>query len=203
MNGHNLRLSVRLSKESQDDFVREVTKTIAQLRNFPSIVVWTVFNEGWGEFVDATITKRIWKMDPSRLVDEASGWVDQGSGDIISSHNYFLPLKVKPDVDRCVALSEFGGYSWHMPDHCWAKGEFGYRKYHSRDELTAAIEALWQRDLLPNVGNGLSAIAYTELCDVEDETNGLFTYDRDVLKVDGDTIRRINQELLEAFKTAV
>ena len=199
----NLRVFLRLNHESRDAFASEVSNTIQQLHNFPSIVVWTVFNEAWGEFLDATITKRIWKTDPSRLVDEASGWVDQGGGDINSSHNYFLPLKVKPDPNRCVALSEFGGYSWHMPDRSWAKGEFGYRKYHSSEELTSAIEALWQRDLLPNVANGLSAIAYTEVCDVEDETNGLFTYDREVLKVDGETIRRLSQELLEAFEDAI
>ena len=102
-----------------------------------------------------------------------------------------------------MALSEFGGYSWHMPDRSWAEGEFGYRKYHSSEELTAAIEALWERELVPNVGRGLSAIAYTEVCDVEDETNDLFTYDRDVLKVDGDVIRRINQELLDEFNGVV
>ena len=199
----NLRVFLRLSEESRDGFVREVSDTIEQLRNFLSIVVWTVFNEAWGEFFDATITKYIWKTDPSRLVDEASGWVDQGSGDIKSSHNYFLPLKMKPDLNRCVALSEFGGYSWHMPDRSWTEGEFGYRKYHSREELTSAIEALWHRDLVPNVVNGLSAIAYTEVCDVEDETNGLYTYDRDVLKVDGDVIRAINQELLDTFQEVV
>ena len=83
------------------------------------------------------------------------------------------------------------------------KGEFGYRKYHSSEELTSAIEALWQRDLVPNVANGLSAIAYTEVCDVEDETNGLFANARDVLKVDGDVIRKINQELLDEFNGVV
>ena len=111
----NLRVFLRRSQESKDAFASEVSDTIEQLRNFPSIVVWTVFNEAWGEYLDATITKRIWKTDPSRLVDEASGWVDQDSGDINSSHNYFLPLKLNPDLNRCVALSEFGGYSWHMP----------------------------------------------------------------------------------------
>ena len=199
----NLRVFLRLTQESREQFVLEVDKTIHQLRNFPSIVVWTVFNEAWGEFVDASILKRIWRTDPTRLVDQASGWVDQGGGDINSTHNYFLPLKVKPVRDRCIALSEFGGYSWHIPEHCWARGEFGYRKYRSRQALTSAIEALWRHDLLSNVVNGLSAIVYTEVSDVEDETNGLLTYDREVLKVDGDLLRTVNDELLQTFEDLV
>ena len=196
----NLRVFAHDSEESQEEFAREVTMTIEQLANFPSIVVWTVFNEGWGQFEAGGITKRIRKMDPSRLVDEASGWYDQGGGDITSIHNYFLPLIVRPQPDRCVALSEFGGYSWHIPDHAWASGEFGYRKYHTSSTLTLAIEVLWKRDLFPNLKNGLSAAVYTEVSDVEDETNGLLTYDREILKVDGESISRINRELLQAFE---
>ena len=196
----NLRVFAHDSEESQEEFAREVTMTIEQLANFPSIVVWTVFNEGWGQFEAGGITKRIRKMDPSRLVDEASGWYDQGGGDITSIHNYFLPLIVQPQPDRCVALSEFGGYSWHIPDHAWASGEFGYRKYHTSPTLTLAIEVLWKRDLFPNLINGLSAAVYTEVSDVEDETNGLLTYDREILKVNGESISRINRELLQAFE---
>ena len=105
----NLRVFKRDSKNSREEFAREVTMTIRQLYNYPSVVVWTVFNEAWGEFEAGLITKQVRKMDPSRLIDEASGWVDQGGGDISSIHNYFLPLKVKPQDNRCVALSEFGG----------------------------------------------------------------------------------------------
>ena len=199
----NLRVFLRENPESRESFAQEVVKTIRQLYNFPSIVVWTLFNEAWGEFEGRRITRTITEMDPSRLVDEASGWVDQGGGDISSIHNYFLPLMVKPQDNRCVALSEFGGYSWHTPDHSWAANEFGYRKYDSREKLTSAIESLWKRDLLGNLASGLSAIVYTEVSDVEDETNGLLTYDREVLKIDRDTICRINRELLDKFESLV
>ena len=195
----NLRAFLRESKESREEFGREVTKTVRQLYNFPSIAVWTVFNEAWGECEARTFTKLIREMDSSRLVDEASGWIDQRGGDISSIHNYFLPLKVRPQKDRCVALSEFGGYSWHIPDHSWTPDEFGYRKYHTRPTLTLAIERLWKRDLLTNLESGLSAAVYTQVSDVEDETNGLLTYDREVLKVNPEKIRRINRELLETF----
>ena len=199
----NLRLFLRDSAESREEFTREVKKTIRQLLHYPSIVVWTVFNEAWGECEGAPVTRMIRQMDPTRLVDEASGWIDQGGGDIISSHNYFLPLSVKPQKNRCVALSEFGGYSWHIGDHSWTEDEFGYRRYPSREELTAAIEKLWKRDLMGNLANGLSATAYTEVSDVEDETNGLLTYDREILKVDGEKIRELNRELMELFAKLV
>jgi len=199
----NLRVFLRESEESKEAFAREVEKTIGQLSGFPSIVVWTVFNEAWGEFEAAGITKRVRELDPSRLIDEASGWIDQGGGDLSSIHNYFLPLKVRPQAKRCVALSEFGGYSWHIPEHSWTAGEFGYRKYHTRATLTLAIERLWKRDLLGNLESGLSAIVYTEVSDVEDETNGLLTYDREILKVDPEKICQINKELLEAFESIV
>ena len=114
----------------------------------------------------------------------------------------FLPLKVTPQ-DRCVALLEFGGYSWHIPEHSFTPGEFGYRKYHTRTTLTMAIDVLYKRDLFPNLAKGLSATVYTEVSDVEDETNGLLTYDREVTKVNSETIRRINRELMEAFESLV
>ena len=195
----NLRVFLRESEDSRKEFAREVAMTVQQLCNYPSIVVWTVFNEAWGEFEAGKITGMIREMDSTRLVDEASGWIDQGGGDLSSIHNYFLPLKVRPQPDRCVALSEFGGYSWHIPDHSFTPSEFGYRKYHTRATLTLAIEVLWRRDLFSNLENGLSAAVYTEVSDVEDETNGLLTYDREILKVDGEKISRINRELLEAF----
>ncbi len=195
----NFRISLREEEESRETFAKEVTQTVRQLFNYPSIVVWTVFNEAWGEFEAGGITKQILKMDSSRLIDEASGWIDQGGGDIRSLHNYFLPLVVRPQADRCVALSEFGGYSWHIQGHSFTPEEFGYRKYHSRVQLTCAIEKLWSQDLERNLDNGLSASVYTQLSDVEDETNGLMTYDREILKVDGETIRSINARLMDAF----
>ena len=199
----NLRTFVRDNAAGREDFVREVARTIRQLYNFPSIVLWVPFNEGWGQFDTQKITELIRKMDPSRLVDEASGWYDRGGGDVRSIHNYFVPLRVSPQPYRSVAVSEFGGYSWHMPEHSWADNEFGYRKYHSCEELTEAIGNLWKRDVLPNIESGLSASVYTEVSDVEDETNGLLTYDREVLKVRAEKITALNRQLAQVFASAV
>ena len=135
-------------------------------------------------------------------MDQASGWYDRGGGDVSSVHNYFVPLKIVPLTDRCAAVSEFGGFSWHLDGHSYTENEFGYRKYHSREELTEAIESLWNRDVIPNIKNGLSASVYTEVSDVEDETNGLLTYDREILKVDAERIREINRQLADAFDAA-
>ena len=195
----NLRRFLRKNEDGRKEFAREVEQTIRQLYNFPSIVLWVPFNEGWGQFETGMITKLVMKTDPSRLVDEASGWFDQGGGDVFSIHNYFVPLMVRPQSNRCVAVTEFGGYSWHIADHSWTAGEFGYRKYDSREKLTEAIVMLWQRDILPNIKNGLSASVYTEVSDVEDETNGLLTYDREVIKVDAEKILQINRQLAEVF----
>ncbi len=110
-----------------------------------------------------------------------------------------MPLKVVPQKDRSVAVTEFGGFSWHIQDHCFTENEFGYRKYHSEEELTEAIEKLWKRDVLSNIRNGLSASVYTEVSDVEDETNGLVTYDREILKVNAERIVELNRQLAEVF----
>ena len=111
-----------------------------------------------------------------------------------------LPLVVRPQADRCVALSEFGGYFWHIPEHSFTSEEFGYRKYHSSSQLTSAIERLWNQELEENLEKGLSASVHTQLSDVEDETNGLMTYDREILKVDAETLRGLNARLQEAFE---
>ena len=199
----NLRTFLRNNAKGREEFAREVRQTIRQLYNYPSIVLWVPFNEGWGQFETHRITEMVRRMDPTRLVDEASGWYDKGGGDVYSIHNYFVPLFVSTQEDRCVAVSEFGGFSWHMPDHSWAENEFGYRKYHSGEELTEAIVNLWKRDVLPNIEKGLSASVYTELSDVEDETNGLLTYDREILKVAPEKIAELNRQTAEVFAGVV
>jgi len=198
----NLRTFVRNNATGCREFVHEVEQTIRQLYNYPSIVLWVLFNEGWGQFGTQRITEMIRQQDPSRLLDAASGWHDRGGGDFSSIHNYFVPLIIKPHRYRCVAVSEFGGFSWHIQGHSYTESEFGYRKYSSLEELTSAFENLWKRDVLSNIEKGLSASVYTELSDVEDETNGLLTYDREIVKVDAERIVKINRELLDVFENA-
>lgn len=199
----NLRTFVRDNTTGRKEFVHEVEQTIRQLYNFPSIVLWVLFNEGWGQFGTQKITEMMRQQDPSRLLDAASGWHDLRGGDVASIHNYFVPLIIKPHRYRCVAVSEFGGFSWHIQGHSYTENEFGYRKYSSCEELTSAFENLWKRDVLPNIEKGLSASVYTELSDVEDETNGLLTYDREIVKIDAERIVKINRELADVFEKVV
>ena len=198
----NRWLFSRTQEAGRREYLREVKHTIRQLYHHPCIVLWTAFNEGWGQFDAGKATDLIRRADPSRLVEETSGWFDQGGGDLNSIHNYFRKLRVSPDPHRCVALTEFGGYSWHIPDRSFNEKEYGYRKYHSKEELTHGIETLWARDLFENIPKGLSASVYTQLSDIEDETNGLLTYDREEIKVDEERIREANKKLGRVFASA-
>ena len=116
-----------------------------------------------------------------------------------SIHNYFRKLRVKPQKDRVVALTECGCYSLHLPEYSYCEEEYGYRKYSSIKDLTEGIVGLWRKELIPNVRRGLSAVVYTQVTDVEDEVNGLLTYDREIVKVQEDMIRTINQEIVKAL----
>jgi len=157
------------------------------------------FNKGWGQFDAAEIAGRVKTMDPTRLIDHASGWHDQGAGDIYSRHVYFRPYRFKADdKGRAAALTECGGYSLRLEDSGEAAKEFGYKKLKSREELMAAYRKLYEQEIIPAIPKGLSAVVYTQLSDVEGETNGLLTYDRDMLKVDGDAVREINSRLTYA-----
>ena len=193
-------LLARKNKEGREEFLSEVKETIRLLYNHPCIAAWVAFNEGWGQFDAARVTKLIRKLDPTRLIDEASGWFDRRSGDMYSLHNYFRPLKVRPKKDRVFALTEFGGYFLQIPGHTVFEKMYGYRKFTSKEDLTEGIAALWRKELIPGIRRGLGATVYTQVTDVEEELNGLLTYDREVVKVDEEKILEVNRELLETFE---
>ena len=132
------------------------------------------------------------------LVDEASGWFDQGGGDVHSLHNYFYPLRIRPQK-RTVALSEYGGIAWPMPGHEPPRKTYGYGTAKDRQELTARYKKLQLKTVLPQLEKGLSALVYTQLTDVEDEVNGLFTYDRAAVKPDANAVRSVNAALAAEF----
>ena len=188
----------RSSEASREEYRRELEATVEALRCHPSIGCWVPFNEGWGQFDAAAATKKLLALDPGRLVDEASGWFDQGGGDVDSRHNYFYPLRVRPGV-RTVALSEYGGIAWPMPGHEPPGKTYGYGVARDRKDLTARYKKLQLKTVLPQLRNGLSALVYTQLTDVEDEVNGLFTYDRTELKPDATAIRSVNAALAAEF----
>ena len=188
----------RESKASREEYGQELEATVDALRAHPCIGCWVPFNEGWGQFDAKAATARLRALDPGRLVDEASGWYDQGGGDVDSRHNYFYPLRVRPG-GRAVALSEYGGIAWPMPGHEPPGRTYGYGTAKDKADLTKRYKELQLKTMLPQLKNGLSALVYTQVSDVEDEVNGLFTYDRTALKPDASAVRSCNAALAAEF----
>ena len=188
----------RESKASREEYGQELEATVDALRAHPCIGCWVPFNEGWGQFDAKAATARLRALDPGRLVDEASGWYDQGGGDVDSRHNYFYPLRVRPG-GRAVALSEYGGIAWPMPGHEPPGRTYGYGTAKDKADLTKRYKKLQLKTALPQLKNGLSALVYTQVSDVEDEVNGLFTYDRTALKPDASAVRSCNAALAAEF----
>ena len=188
----------RESKASREEYGQELEATVDALRAHPCIGCWVPFNEGWGQFDAKAATARLRALDPGRLVDEVSGWYDQGGGDVDSRHNYFYPLRVRPG-GRAVALSEYGGIAWPMPGHEPPGRTYGYGTAKDKADLTKRYKKLQLKTVLPQLKNGLSALVYTQVSDVEDEVNGLFTYDRTALKPDASAVRSCNAALAAEF----
>lgn len=177
------RLLSREAKAGRLEFIREMKETIRLLGNHPSIAAWVIFNEGWGQFQTEDMTRIVRRLDPNRLIDQASGWFDQGGGDFSSLHNYFFKLFIRPERERASVLSEFGGYSYREPGHCAKEKLYGYGICKNKKDLEKRFLGRWQgvRNLIPQ---GLSASIYTQWTDVEEEVNGVFTYDREVRKIE-------------------
>ncbi len=180
----------RDSEESRSDYYRELNETVDLLYNVPSLALWVPFNEGWGQFDSKKACEMIRKMDGTRLIDHASGWHDQGIGDFNSKHIYFSRIKFKYD-NRAFALTEYGGYSWLINEHSYNDAGYGYKLFNSQEDLQEAFRQLHEKEIMPLYKDGLSAIIYTQLSDVEDEVNGLFTYDRKVSKFDPAFVKKI------------
>ena len=195
------RLLSRAKPVSREEYAHELADTVQALRCHPCIACWVPFNEGWGQFDAGKAVQALRTLDGTRLVDEASGWFDQGGGDVHSLHNYFYPLRIRPQK-RTVALSEYGGIAWPMPGHEPPHKTYGYGTAKDRQELTARYKKLQLKTVLPQLEKGLSALVYTQLTDVEDEVNGLFTYDRAAVKPDANAVRSVNAALAAEFARA-
>ena len=186
--------------DSREQFRLEVARTVGTLESVTSIAVWVPFNEGWGQFDSADICHFVKDIDGRRLVDAASGYHDQGAGDFKSPHVYFKKYRLKKDPhERVQVLSEFGGYSLPTAGHMAADKLFGYKKFTTRADLMTAYEKLFNKEILPAIEQGLSGTIYTQVSDVEDEINGLVTFDRRVIKVDEEAVRAQNQKMTAAF----
>ena len=158
-------------------------ETVKRLENHPSIVYWTIFNEGWGQFDSQSMYEKLKNMDDTRFIATVSGWFKGADTDIIAEHVYFKSVKVKT-AEKPVIVSEFGGYAYQEKGHVFnPENEYGYKKFKTREALVSGITALYQNEIIPAISKGLCGAIYTQLSDVEDETNGLITYDRRVIKV--------------------
>ncbi len=184
----------RTDEEARTLYFTEMKEMINHLYNCPCIAVWTLFNEGWGQFDSENAYKMVKKLDKHRIVDTASGWHDMGTSDVISKHIYFTPIKVKMG-ERPYVLSEFGGLGLRIKGHTFNNKMFGYKIYKNAHTLTGAYERLYENTIIPQIKDGLSAAVYTQLTDVEDELNGLMTYDRAIEKVDINKLKKINQKV--------
>lgn len=188
----------RGEKEARDDYWRELREMIDHLYNFSCIGMWVPFNEAWGQFDANAVADWLSAYDPTRPIDHASGWFDQGGGDFRSIHTYFKALANEdPNAKRGVILSEFGGYALKLDGNVWnPETEFGYKKFDSQESLTEAYVDLLKTQLKPWIERGLSGAVYTQTTDVEIEINGYLTYDREVIKMDLDSLKEIHQELM-------
>lgn len=188
----------RTDEDGRQEYICELRDMIKNLYNHPSIVTWVPFNEGWGQFSTKKVTDFIHKLDSSRLVDSASGWFDQNCGDVNSLHYYFLGLPI-PKSDRVLALSEFGGYSLRIPKHSACQNVYGYKKFKSRQALTDGFSRLMKDTIVPSAKKGYSATVYTQLSDIEEETNGLITYDRKKVKMKSSVVQKWNEILKKSL----
>ncbi len=192
----NYVLFHRENEEGRLEYSHELSEMIRELYNCPCIALWVPFNEGWGQFDAKRAAALIESLDPTRTIDHASGWHDQKIGELRSFHVYFYPYFFKRDpLGRAVALSEFGGYNCRVDGHCFNEKDYGYRRISSLAELYRSFRKLYEEQVIPAKKQGLSAAVYTQLCDVEDELNGLMTYDRKVLKLPAGAIRKMNEKL--------
>ncbi len=187
----NYKHAGRLNADGRAMYTRETRETVELLYNVPSIVLWVPFNEGWGQFNAKDAYHLVESLDPTRLIDHASGWHDQGVGDFNSRHIYFTPIYSRLD-DRPFILSEFGGLGVRVPGHMFTKKIFCYKMYPTKEKITAAYRRLYEKKIIPYTKKGMAASVYTQLTDVEEEINGMMTYDREELKIDADTVRELN-----------
>ncbi len=196
-------IRVKRSKKAKEAFIQTALGTQKLLAPYPSVLLYTVFNEGWGQF-DADKTYRLLRNeDPTRLYDTTSGWFSQKESDVDSHHIYFKKLKLPKGGEKPLFLSEFGGFACKIPSHSFIeKGEYGYRFFRKASDWEDAVIALYENQVLPLARQGLCATVLTQLSDVEEETNGLLTYDR-IPKADASRFAEVGEKIRGAYEKFV
>ena len=172
-------------------FIRHSKETIAHLYNHPSIVAYTIFNEGWGQFQSDALYDMVKEWDVTRLVDSTSGWFAQKKNDFDSEHIYFRVISLSPGK-RPLFVSECGGYTMAVKEHMYSRyASYGYGTCENEEALTEQIAYMYENMILSFIKDGVCGCIYTQLSDVEDEINGLYTYDHRVCKVNKDKMRKL------------
>ncbi len=181
-------------------FLETMEKTVEQLRNHPSILYWTIFNEGWGQCDSDKVYDILRKLDDTRWIDSTSGWFRQEKSDVDSRHVYFRKLRMKAG-DKPLVLSEFGGYSFKVEEHVFNTDKsYGYGSCETYADFEEAVVSLYRDQVIPQIKKGLCAAIYTQVSDVEDEINGLRTYDRRAEKLRPEAMVPIARELQTAIE---
>ena len=182
-------------KASRRIFEEHMYGTMEHLYSFPSVLYYTIFNEGWGQFSADKMYEKAKAFDPMRVYDSTSGWFYRKKSDVDSRHVYFKEVKIGRLDGRPLVISEFGGYSHRVKGHLFGEDEYGYNSFPTSEEYETALRRLYSQEIKPLISKGICALVYTQVSDVEDETNGLLTYDRRVLKIDKDKTRAMMAEL--------
>ena len=185
------------SERRRNFFLIHGEETLRHLYNHPCIMLYTLFNEGWGQHDTQNLYRHFKALEPSRIWNAASGWFKNSDSDVQSEHIYFGSLKMKPTGRRPLLLTEFGGYSCALEGHRFNPDEeYGYQKYPTVEDFRAALEKLYREGILPQIKTGLCGCILTQVSDVEDETNGLVTYDRMVIKADREEMQALARDLM-------
>jgi len=181
-----------ISKTAADSalFMGELTRMIETKFNNPSIIMWVVYNEGWGQYNTQAVTDYVTAFDTTRLVNSASGWTDRGTGHVLDIHNYPEPVAPRTEKARATVLGEFGGLGLPVQGHTWEQKNWGYEKMGDTTALLKKYTEFYAVVRQMVAEKGLSASVYTQTTDVETETNGLMTYDRKVDKMGFANVRK-------------
>ncbi len=190
----------RGTKDQKEFFIQHTKDTLNHLYNHPCIIGYTIFNEGWGQFKSDAMYDMVKELDKTRFIDSTSGWFAHNKSDVDSLHIYFRTVEL-PKTKRPLFLSECGGYSFEVEGHSYSKyNSYGYGAYESKEELTEHIVTMYEKMVIPAIEHGACGCVYTQLSDVEDEMNGLYTYDRKICKVNEEKFRRVSESINRELK---
>ena len=190
----------RATKRRKELFINTSLGIINSLFNHPSVVYYTIFNEGWGQFNEEECYNLFKSVDDTRIFDTTSGWFKKSCTDVESDHVYFKKIKIN-ECEKPWILSEFGGYAYKIKGHSFNENKtYGYKLFSDKESFFIGLKDLYEKQIIPAVQGGLNGCIYTQVSDVEDETNGLLTYDRKVLKVNEEDIYNTSSLIYKAFE---